>query len=204
LGKHDDKILPDGSIDYRARSGKKRKDLRYKLAIWNRSPEETDEEFHIYRVFRDMEPDDRDFQEYVTKNGYDLDYVNSLYEKHNWETRIDAWDSSARARLATRQAMEARRMKANHAAVGAAMLAVAAKQLGRWNSLPPDADPMPVYHLVSLAQTGVAIERLSRDLPSDETTVNVKSDLDPTKLSVEDLVKLRELRRKARVVKEDE
>jgi hypothetical protein len=203
MGK-DDKFLPDGSVDYRARSGKKRKDLRYKLAIWNRSTAETDKEFHIYRVFRDMEPDDRDFQEYVFKNGYDLDYVNELYEKHNWEERIEAWDSSARSRLAARQAMEARKMKNNHAAVGSAMLAVAAKQLGRWNNMPPDADPMPVNALVNLAQTGVAIERLSRDLASDETTINVKSDVDASRLSTDDLLKLRELRKKARAVKDDE
>ena len=192
-------LQKDGSVNRRMyRKSAKKYGLRYSPAIWGRRPDETDTEFSLYRSFRDLEPEERSWVDYVEAVSARIseEELAALAEDKDWANRIEAWDSSSRARLAFRAGKESRRMKKQHGDLGAAMLGVAARELKRWNDRDPGEPPMPVGGLVSLATTGVAIERMSKDLPTEIIEERTKSKVDFGKLSLEDLKTIRALKQK--------
>lgn len=211
MGIRDDKYKPDGSIDYGARRSKTKK-RRYKL-IEQRHPwerlEKEKESFEAYGFFvryRDREPEERDLNEifaaYIDvkdKTAINIDKILKWFDKFNWAERAAAWDiETARVKLLRkRQAIQ--RMLEQHSKIGSGMIQTAAQELVRLNNRLAEQStaPLTVAELSILVNTGAKIERLSRDLPT-EIEESRQEAPDYSKLSDEDLFKMKEIKEKLR------
>lgn len=209
MGIRDDKYKPDGTIDYGARRSKTKK-RRYKLIEerkpWERLEKEKEsfEAFSCFVKYRDKEPEERDFEkifsEYLNVNDKDkpnIDKILKWFEKFNWTERAAAWDVEvARVKLVRRR-QAVQRMLEQHSKVGSGMIQTAAQELIRLNNRLAEQStaPLTVAELSILVNTGAKIERLSRDLPTEIEETRQET-LDYSKLSDEDLFKIKEIQEK--------
>jgi hypothetical protein len=196
-----DVIKSDGTVDYRARRKGKPQDLRYARKCWSKRDDESRADFGKFIRLRDIDPEERDFEAYLEKYEYDRVEIDALFEKYEWQHRIDAWDSSTKKRLLSMQARALKKMNASHATAGSLMVATAMTHTQKWLNRPPDEEPMSVTSIVTLARAGTEIERVSRDMPTAITEVRERGDI--SKLDTDDLRKLKEIRRKAKEVEGD-
>ena len=214
-----EKFNDDGSIDYRERRNKAKVSKRtqvegggYRVA-WMRLPEESDEAWHAFIVFRDMEPEERDFDLLADAHPeVDFDKLEGWIVQHDWDSRIAAWDESYIARRAYKARKAAEKMKNAHASVASGLVALAAKEVTslmaaqkvKMPLFPADFQRM-VGATIALAETGVKLERLSREMATEVTEARNKSEIDIEagaenleRLSDDDLIKLREIHAKVR------
>lgn len=197
----DDKFNPDGSIDYRARRSKKkpRPDaLQTRTKRWHRLPGEPDDAWHAFRAYRDIDSRHRSWDTFlvyaVQESNLDPNLCEEWREEWDWERRVELWDSTTAKRLMTRKQMAARKMADRHTKIGQALQSVAATHAAKWAHRPPEEAPMSPGFVVAMARAGVDIERGAVGEPTEVIEVREKADL--SKLSLEELKKLREMKRK--------
>jgi len=130
--------------------------------IWERLPGESPQAYARFLIYRDMPPGQRSLR----KLGFGRSQSEQWSKQHNWVQRCAEWDLYMQ-RLADVQTEGAVvRMRSRHADLGMALVnkAVAGVESIDHTKLAPD-------DVVTLAKTGVSIERAARGLASEEKAV---------------------------------
>ncbi len=165
---------------------------------WERQPAETEEAWLAFRAYRDMPPEERQIRRTAAKA---ISTLSRWYRDHNWDERVKAHDAvmdkisvEERKKIYERSARE---IAIDHMEILADLRDIAKTELAlfadsmRQQSMPGSIKPRD---LVRFVEVGIKMDRLVRG----ETTENVgTTDLDVSKLSLQEVKDLEKLMRKA-------
>lgn len=155
---------------------------------WERQAGEGDEAWVSFQAYRDAPPDERTITRVASKR---VSVLSKWLRDHNWEERCRAFDAvHDKWRLEEREALfrkTARERAMDHMVVLADMKDLVTREFQKLNEASKDNDMIGLVKaetLVKIAETLIKYERLV----CGQTTENVgTTDLDLSKLSVEEL-----------------
>jgi hypothetical protein len=163
---------------------------------WERQAAESEEAWLAFRCYRDMPPDERMLRRSANRETAVLSKWN---RDHNWADRVKAYDAhfdalsvEERRRIYKRKAEE---LAIDHMIVLADMRDLATREFAKFNqvSRETEVETMKPRDVIRLAETVVKLDRLVRG----ETTENVGTSVDTSKLSLAEMETLADLLRKA-------
>ena len=160
---------------------------------WDRQPGEGLASWESFRIYLHLE--DRDLQGVADKTGRVLGTVKNLSAKNNWAERAEAWDAHLAAAedrtiLATRE-----QMAAEHLRQWGKVRKIAEAHLGLLVDDGLAVGSMTAQSALALLDRATHYERLILGEATERQ--EVRADLDLSRLSPEELLTLKALRRKA-------
>lgn len=177
---------------------------------WDKRYKESMRHWRYFMVYRDMWP--RSLSTVAKKVGCGASNIEKLSSRWHWVERAKAWDASLAIQVARRvddmAVNDLEAMKRRHIQMGLGMQTATALELNAWVEKIKEAVALAkeegrLYHkpiltigeLIRLAQEGVSIERLNRDLPTDVTRTETE-DAGLGNLDIQDLKELKKLKNK--------
>lgn len=150
---------------------------------WGRQPEETDREFQLFKIYRDLGPA-RSFQAAAEKAGVKRERLYEVSSKRHWRDRIAAWDFEQDRIYQQQTLVQIRKMAGRHAQKMVEYLealSVAPQALLRKFQDNPDLidelsekDTKTLFQMVVQASRVtpaiMSAERLSRGMPTEITS----------------------------------
>jgi hypothetical protein len=164
---------------------------------YERKRNETDREWRLFVIYRDLDDFDRTLEKAAEYAGADVEELELLYKKRGWRKRIDSWtvvQDRARRRATLKQIEAARERQillgVNLQKVGGAALQKLADMLRQ----EPDAT-ISTANVIKLIREGAALERVNLGEPETIIEERKGPDVDLSKLSLKQLRELREIKK---------
>lgn len=165
---------------------------------WDRLPVENDESWEAFQNYVLMAPDERKITLAAPRR---TAVLSKWYREHEWERRVHAWDAEfGRMRHEEREAIfrrKAREIAIDHMLILSDVKDLLAREFSKLNAASRSSEMhglLKPAEMNKMLEIGIKLDRLVRG----ETTENVGStDLDMTKLSLDELDELDRLMSKA-------
>lgn len=146
---------------------KHKRSIPVEREVWEILDEEMSAQYAAFKLYRDMHPAERSFQDVAKILGLSPSYIGTLSTKHRWIERVTAWDfhiESARLELSEAYQLD---MFKRHADICTGLLSKVKERLAKMN--PRDLQPRDVAQWIEVA---TKIERLSRG-NVEQTAANI-------------------------------
>jgi hypothetical protein len=171
---------------------------------WERQASESEEAWLAFKAYREMPPDER----LIKRAGvHRMATLSKWYRDHNWEDRCKAYDAhfdalsvEERERVFRRASKE---LAIDHMVALADMRELMSREFAKYLEASRSTEMHGLIKpsdLIKMAEAVVKLDRLVRG----ETTENVKTEIDTSKLSLDELRQLEELLTKAGKNEEDD
>ena len=167
--------------------------------IYDRLPKETDNDFHLFIKYRQLDPLERSLKLTSELTGQRLDLIQDTAMEHRWIERVKAWDWETDRALKVRQLKQIQDMQRRHAEIGEGLLNIAERELIKASQMVDrqiDTPYVKINELLQLVECGAKLERLSREEPSEIVENRDKEALNLKKLSKEELRQLNKIKMK--------
>lgn len=165
--------------------------------MWERQPAETDESWLAFRAYRDMPQEVRTIRRAAIAS---ISTLSRWFREHNWAERVNAYDAALETITLEERTrvlqLAARDVAMDHARMLADASELVSRELAKLVDASRNSDSIGLLRPAEvrrLLETTVKLDRLVRG----QATENVKTELDVSKLSIDEVRTLEKLLSKA-------
>ena len=133
---------------------------------WERQPGEPDKAFRAFTIFRDLPPEDRSLRRVAERLGQ-KSISSSLAQRWYWRERVALWDEEQDKRRREALLRESEDAAVYHAKIARRAAQLVEKKIGYLEEDDGAVKGMSVRDMVSLMESAVKLERLSRSMSTD-------------------------------------
>lgn len=174
------------------------------LLEYEQQPKESAAAFGAFQIYRDMGPD-RTMAAVVKATGKSMTTIKRYNDNNFWVPRAKAWDARADSERRSSTLNAIKEMRERQIKLAREIQEIAAEQLRRTAKKYQDKPSkiMDPKIILKMVQVGTELERLNHGEPNEILEASIKAEIPYTKLSTEQLLELKKIKRTLEADKPD-